>query len=355
MTYQKLLILDGLSELGLARDVHAACLRRQVVSVYCDLAAVKTARFYFSFKLREKLVSLFSGAKSKRFVPNHKIDPNSLKEIIYSEKPTHILVFRYTYKFINPLLLRRYADTVNANIYLYDTDSCNFFPNQKEFEYFIDNELIIYNEIFSFSKVMTRFFVTTKSFKATYFPYGSNPVTFEGSDVSQNVDVLFVGRASFRRFFLLEGIKNQVSIFGNRWEKSFSMISPELKSKITNRTVWGDELLQLMRRSKIVLNITNSNFYSVETGLNLRIFEALAAGCFLLTDYTDELADLFEIGKEIEAFSSLSELQEKVNFYLENPDARAKIAEAGRKKFYELYSWDKRMDVFFSKVGIGSL
>jgi spore maturation protein CgeB len=150
---------------------------------------------------------------------------------------------------------------------------------------------------------------------------------------------------------LLEGIKNQISIFGNRWEKNYSVISSELKSRITNRTVWGDELIELMRKSKIVLNITNSNFYCVETGLNLRIFEALAAGCFLLTDYNDELADLFLIGEEIEAFSSLSELQYKVDFYLNNPEARSRIAAAGKKKFYELYTWDLRVKEFAELAG----
>ncbi len=49
-------------------------------------------------------------------------------------------------------------------------------------------------------------------------------------------------------------------------------------------------------RSKIVLNITYGDFYAAETGVNLRIFGALAAGCFLLTDHCDEIGDLFDTG-----------------------------------------------------------
>ena len=58
----------------------------------------------------------------------------------------------------------------------------------------------------------------------------------------------------------------------------------------------GTELHCWWVRSKIVLNITCGDFYAAETGVNLRIFGALAAGCFLLTDHCDEIGDLFDTG-----------------------------------------------------------
>ncbi len=119
-------------------------------------------------------------------------------------------------------------------------------------------------------------------------------------------------------------------------------MTDELKARVVDRSVWGEQLHQLIFSSKIVLNITRSHFYGAETGINLRIFEALAAGAFLLTDYCDELAELFVIGKEIEVFRSSAELVGKVEYYLSNENERIEIARRGHEKFLELHNWDMK-------------
>jgi len=351
MNNKKLLILDGLSELALAQDFYRGCLQAQIDAEYCDLESLPRRRLYFVSKFIGKLKSIFSRRYAINFAKLARTDPNAIKKAIMTSSPTHILVFRYAYRFIKPQVLQSYARALNCKIYLYDTDSCNLFPDQNEFIYFIEKELPIYDEIFSFSKVATDFFTKTRKLPAIYFPYGSNPVTREPVQ-ARPIDVLFVGKASFRRIFLLEYIKDKVSIYGNRWNRSYPMISPELQNRIVNRTVWGNDLTDLMLQSKIVLNITNSNFYCVETGLNLRIFEVLATGGFLLTDHYEEIAELFEIGKEIETYSSARELREKVEYYLNHEEERIQIAAAGKKKFYELYTWEQRAKDFSLKVGL---
>jgi len=353
MTNNKLLILDGLSELALAKDFYQGCLLAHIDTEYCDLASLPRKQFYFLSKFIDKLKSIFSNSYTSDFAKLSKIDPASIENVITASSPSHILVFRYAYTFINPETLQRYARASNCKIYLYDTDSFNLFPNPNAFTYFIEKELVIYDEIFSFSKVATDFFTKTRNLPATYFPYGSNPISREDTQ-DPSIDVLFVGKASFRRIFLLEYIKDKVAIYGNRWNKNYPVISPELRSRIVDRTVWGDDLTDLMFQSRIVLNITNSNFYCVETGLNLRIFEVLAAGGFLLTDHYEEIAELFEIGKEIETYSSASELKEKVTYYLNHEEERLKIAAAGKRKFYALYTWEQRVKDFALKVGISA-
>jgi spore maturation protein CgeB len=351
MNNKKLLILDGLSELALAKDFYQGCLQAHIDTEYCDLDLLPKKRFYYLFKFTNKLKSIFSSSRTRHFAKLPKTDSASIEEVIAASSATHILVFRYAYKFINPEVLQRYARALNCRIYLYDTDSCNLFPDQKEFIYFIENELVIYDGIFSFSKVAADFFTKTRGLPATYFPYGSNPITRERTQ-AQSIDVLFVGKASFRRIFLLEYIKDKVTVYGNRWNKSYPVVSPGLKNRIVSKTVWDDDLTDLMFQSKIVLNITNSNFYCVETGLNLRVFEVLAAGGFLLTDHYEEIADLFEIGKEIETYASARELKEKVEYYLSHEEERKKIAAAGKKKFYALYTWEQRAKDFASQVGL---
>lgn len=78
--------------------------------------------------------------------------------------------------------------------------------------------------------------------------------------------------------------------------------------------------------------------------MNLRIFEALAAGCFLLTDHCEELAELFAVGKEIETYRSSAELAEKAGYYLNNKDARLAIARNGHAAFLAAHTWQARIE-----------
>ena len=155
---------------------------------------------------------------------------------------------------------------------------------------------------------------------------------------------MFVGSADMRRIFLLEHlVAFNLKVYGSKWKRNHSVISNELNNIIVEHPIWKDELYQEISRSKIILNITRSTFYGVETGINLRIFETLAARSFLLTDYTCELAELFKVGQEIETYSSAEELEDKVKYYLQHDDQRIKIAQKGYEKFLESYTWKSRL------------
>ena len=239
---------------------------------------------------------------------------------------------------------------MNIRLYLYDTDSCNIYSKRREFVFFLERELPEYHHIFSFSSVMTDFFKQTRGLPATYAPYGAEKIAMPAPTEQQH-HVLFVGSADLRRVFVLEHIREQVSIFGSRWERNFPLMSDALKSRIMGNAAWGGELHQLFANSKIILNITRTQFYGAETGINLRIFEALAAGCFLLTDYCDEVADLFRVGYELETFKSSKELKEKVDYYLANPAKRIEIANNGHQAFLERFIWTTRMRPVLEQMG----
>ncbi len=166
--------------------------------------------------------------------------------------------------------------------------------------------------------------------------------------------MLFIGSADLRRILLLEHIKEHVSIFGSRWQRNYPLISHALQSRITDRAIWGEELCVLLASANIVLNITRTHFYGAETGVNLRLFEALAAGRFLLTDDCEEVAELFEVGVEIEVFRNATELKEKVAFYLAHPAEREAIAKRGHAKFLKNYTWKIRVGDLLQKIELRS-
>ena len=119
-----------------------------------------------------------------------------------------------------------------------------------------------------------------------------------------------------------------------------SDVSP-LHSVCTHGTV---ESLYVMPKvfhlSKINLNMTMK---SIQSGLPLRIFDIMGCGGFLMTNYQAELTDYFEIGKDLEAYSSLDELIDKCAYYLTHEDERKKIALQGYETVKQFHTYPLRI------------
>lgn len=100
------------------------------------------------------------------------------------------------------------------------------------------------------------------------------------------------------------------------------------------------EMPVIFNRSRINLNMT---IKPIQTGLPLRIFDIMGCGGFCMTNYQEELDDLFEIGVDLEAYGSMEELVDKCAYYLEHEDERMKIAGNGYRKVSELHTYRLRM------------
>lgn len=94
---------------------------------------------------------------------------------------------------------------------------------------------------------------------------------------------------------------------------------------------------KVYRLSKINLNITNR---SIKTGVPLRIFEIMGVGGFVISNYQEELAELFEEDKEIVLFKTVDELLDKVSYYLTHDNERKNIAQKGYQKTKDRYNYD---------------
>lgn len=76
-------------------------------------------------------------------------------------------------------------------------------------------------------------------------------------------------------------------------------------------------------QSKVVFNI------SIKDDINMRVFETLSTGSFLLTNRIDTLGDLFEDGKHLVMYDSMDDFVEKAKYYIAHDEEREKIAQAG--------------------------
>lgn len=92
--------------------------------------------------------------------------------------------------------------------------------------------------------------------------------------------------------------------------------------------------------SKINLNMT---IKPIQSGLPLRVFDILGSGGFLMTNYQAELTDYFEIGKDLEAYSSLDELIDKCTYYLQHEEERKQIARNGYETVKQFHRYPHRI------------
>lgn len=109
------------------------------------------------------------------------------------------------------------------------------------------------------------------------------------------------------------------------------------------------EMPVVFRQSKINLNITSK---TIQTGLPLRIFDVLACGGFLITNYQEQLTECFDIGSDLEIYSSEDELLDKVRFYLANDTLREKIALNGYEKVKNNHTYKIRIAQILDACGV---
>ena len=78
------------------------------------------------------------------------------------------------------------------------------------------------------------------------------------------------------------------------------------------------------------INVDINRLYQMDI-IPMRIFDIMACGGFVLAEYSKELGDIFEIGKEVETYSTLDELVLKATYYLDHESEVLEIAERGRE------------------------
>jgi len=107
-----------------------------------------------------------------------------------------------------------------------------------------------------------------------------------------------------------------------------------------NGPVAEEDIPRIMRESVISLNFANSRGANQ---IKARTFEVPGAGGFLMTEYTPGLERFYQIGEEIDVFRTTEELGTKVRHYLEHPEKRDAVAQAGFDRTRREHTYDERM------------
>lgn len=108
-----------------------------------------------------------------------------------------------------------------------------------------------------------------------------------------------------------------------------------------------EEKCSIYRNSRINLCFTHR---SIVSGIPRQVYEIMAAGGFVLMNFQPEISENFIIGEHLDVFAGESELLEKIAYYLEHEEERARIAEAGCRAVREYHTYVSRAAAMFNAV-----
>ncbi len=86
------------------------------------------------------------------------------------------------------------------------------------------------------------------------------------------------------------------------------------------------QLTEIYRAGKIHVDV--NRLYQLDI-VPMRVFDILACGGFLIAEYSPALAELFDVGRELETWDSVDELVKKVRYYKAHPEEAQYIAAKG--------------------------
>ena len=180
--------------------------------------------------------------------------------------------------------------------------------------------------------------------KSEYFRIGFDTRVLDIlGDVPRDVPVSFVGgisRHHGKAIPMLEHLAETTPIqFFGYGAATLPRSSPIRKRH--NGEVWGPDMYRALARSRITvnrhINVAESN------ANNMRLYEATGVGSLLITDQKDNLGEIFDVGKEVVAYSSPEEAAELIRYYMNHPDEADAIAKAGQARTLKDHTYKSRM------------
>ena len=161
----------------------------------------------------------------------------------------------------------------------------------------------------------------------------------------------FVGAGYHNRCNLFRALADlPFRIWGSGWP-----FTPPLDRliQLNGKRIDTETCVRVFNASAVNLNLHSSLNHEgvVPDGdfVNPRTFEIAACGAFQLVDRRGLLGELFEDG-EMEVFSDLPELRDKIAYYIHHPAERRRFADLGRKRVLSEHTYGRRMEELLALV-----
>jgi hypothetical protein len=180
--------------------------------------------------------------------------------------------------------------------------------------------------------------VSRKGGTPWYAPEAADPAFHHPVDVERDLDVVFVGQAYGARAELVRYLRRRgfsVEAFGAGWPGGY---------------VSFETTVELFSRAKVVLGVGGVGHMSGVKHLKGRDFEVPMCGALYLTSFNPELADHFEVGREILCYASPEECADLLHWVLRHPEQAQRVREAALARSLRDHTWAVRLQALFSNL-----
>lgn len=185
-----------------------------------------------------------------------------------------------------------------------------------------------------------------------HLPFGSDQRIFRPLKTEKIYDIIFVGSASsgvgrqeYMTPLLARAKKNnwKMLLLGNGWGNyGFP----------TQLVAHGELLNAIYNLGKVCINIVNNGqfrFPDVRLDVNNRLFDLALAGCFQVSNAKQLISKYFN-DNEVVAEDDPDTWVDKIEYYLDHPDERNRLAANAREKAVMEHTWDARASEFLKQV-----
>lgn len=152
--------------------------------------------------------------------------------------------------------------------------------------------------------------------------------------------VLQLAASRLRVSFLSAAQSFGLTIYGDAlWGKrefSGNLIS----SYAGNSLDYETETPDVYAASSININLFHPQIIE---GIPMRVYDVLACGGFLLSQYRPVLEEQFTIGEDLDVFHTPNELAEKINYYLHHKEERKAMTKHGQQTVLQNHTYSHRL------------
>lgn len=190
--------------------------------------------------------------------------------------------------------------------------------------------------------------------RAELFRLGFDPSVLEHLESrEQHIPVSFVGSLqqvhSSRREWL-EAVCRSADV--SVWTPDIDAVPAGSPIRKCYRgAAFGREMFQILRDSRITLN-HHGNVPPFAN--NMRLYEATGTGTLLMTDWKQNLADMFVPGHDVAAYRGTEDCIQQINYYLEHEEERQAIAKHGQDRVLREHTYRRRMQELVRLIDGGS-
>jgi hypothetical protein len=174
---------------------------------------------------------------------------------------------------------------------------------------------------------------------AMFHAEAADPHWFAPRNVAFEHDVSFVGARFGWRPTLMEGLRRRgiaVTCFGRGWD---------------NGPISNEEMSSVYARSRINLGCGGIGYSRRLMCLKGRDFEVPMSGALYLTQHNPELAQVFDLGREILTYTDVDSCAEQIRSGLADPDWTAQVRLAARARCLRDHTYEARWTTVFRMLG----